>query len=190
MACNQDSDMNTQRRIKCPSCGKSLTVSSSAIGRKGKCPACDAVFNVGAAGHSMPANAPPPPPPTSRTSEVQLAQQPTHGQEFERDKGRILTAVSAAPDKYAIVEPYLMEYETPVALAVQRQFPFSVFADIVLLTSHRVLMFKRFFTKIDMFDVNYVDFKDVTIKQGFFTSALTVRTDDRRSRTDTIPFLL
>jgi hypothetical protein len=114
---------------------------------------------------------------------VQLSQQPTHSEEFERDKGRALTAISAAPDKYAIVERYLMQYETPVALAVQRQFPFSLFADIVLLTSHRVLMFKRFFTKIDMFDVNYVDFQDVTIKQGFFTSALTVRTDDRRSFT-------
>jgi hypothetical protein len=31
-----------------------------------------------------------------------------------------------------------------------------------------------------MFDVNYVDFKDVTIKQGFFTSALTLRADDGR----------
>jgi hypothetical protein len=36
-----------------------------------------------------------------------------------------------------------------------------------------------------MFDVNYVDFRDVTIRQGFFTSALTVRTNDQRSCTIT-----
>ena len=67
-----------------------------------------------------------------------------------------------------------MTYETPVAIAIQRQFPFSLFADIVLLSSHRVLCFKRFFTKIDMFDVNYVDIENVTVQQGFFTSSLTV----------------
>lgn len=92
----------------------------------------------------------------------------------------MLAAVSAAPDKYALIEPYLMQYEQPVAIAVQRQFPFSIFADIVLLSTHRLMVFKRFFTKIDMFDVNYVDFHDVTIKQGFFTSALTITTDNRR----------
>ena len=100
----------------------------------------------------------------------------------------MLSAVAVAPDKYELIEPYLMDYEQPVAIAVQRQFPFSVFADIVLLSSHRVLMFKRFFTKIDMFDVNYVDFKDITIKQGFFTSALTVQTDNRQ--TCTVSYLL
>ena len=93
----------------------------------------------------------------------------------------MLAAVSAAPDKYAVVEPYLMDYEKPVAIAVQRQFPFSIFSDVVLLSTHRLLVFKRFFTKIDMFDVNYVDFNDVTIKQGFFTSALTITTDNHRA---------
>jgi len=92
----------------------------------------------------------------------------------------MVAAVSAAPDKFALVEPYLMQYEQPVAIAYQRKFPFSVFADIVLLSTHRLMVFKRFFTKIDMFDVNYVDFHDVTIKQGFFTSTLTITTDDRR----------
>jgi hypothetical protein len=114
-----------------------------------------------------------------------MAEQPAHREEFGQDKRRMLAAVSMAPDKYALVEPYLMDYEEPVAIAVQRQFPFSIFSDIVLLSSHRVLMFKRFFTKIDMFDVNYVDFQDVTVKQGFFTSALTVRSDDQRSCTIT-----
>ena len=93
----------------------------------------------------------------------------------------MLAAVSAAPDKYALVEPYLMQYEQPVAIAVQRQFPFSIFSDIVLLSTHRLMTFKRFFTKIDMFDVNYVDFHEITIKQGFFTSTLTITTDNRRT---------
>jgi len=73
-----------------------------------------------------------------------------------------------------------MDYEQPIAVAVQRQFPFSLFADIVLLSSHRLLMFHRFFSKIEMFDVNYVDLGDVTIRQGFFTSALTVSTANGR----------
>ena len=73
-----------------------------------------------------------------------------------------------------------MQYEQPVAIAVQRQFPFSVFSDIVLLSTHRLMVFKRFFTKVDMFDVNYVDFANVSIKQGFFTSLLTITTFDRR----------
>ncbi|REK07444.1 MAG: hypothetical protein DWQ37_21145 [Planctomycetota bacterium] len=111
---------------------------------------------------------------------MQLAQQPSHRQEFTEDKRRILVAVSPAPDKYALVQPYLMQYEEPVAIAVQRQFPFSVFSDIVLLSTHRLMIFKRFFSKIDMFDVNYVDFHNVTIKQGFFTSTLTISTDDGR----------
>lgn len=36
---------------------------------------------------------------------------------------------------------------------IQRQFPFSVFSDIVLLTTHRFLVFNRFFTKIEMFEL-------------------------------------
>ena len=95
----------------------------------------------------------------------------------------MLAAVSAAPDKFALVEPYLMQYEQPVAIAIQRQFPFSIFADIVLLSTHRLLVFNRFFTKIDMFDINYVDFKDVRISQGFFTSSLTIVSDSRKSAT-------
>ncbi|MDA0659361.1 MAG: hypothetical protein O3C60_11020 [Planctomycetota bacterium] len=113
--------------------------------------------------------------------DVQLAQQPSHSDEISEDKRRMLAAVSAAPDKYALVEPYLMQYEQPVAIAVQRQFPFSIFSDIVLLSTHRLMTFKRFFTKIDMFDVNYVDFHEITIKQGFFTSTLTITTDNRRT---------
>jgi hypothetical protein len=87
-----------------------------------------------------------------------------------------MSAIATAPDKYELVKPYLMNYEQPIALAVQRQFPFSIFADIVLLSSHRLLVFKRFFTKIDMVDVNYVDLEDVRIRQGFFTSTLTIIT--------------
>jgi hypothetical protein len=182
-----------QERVQCPACGKSLAVPLPALGRKGKCPACKAIISIEApakpSSTSAPSSAPPPPPPPPRTEKrvaaEELAQQPTHREEVGQDKRRMLAAVSMAPDKYALVEPYLMDYEQPVAIAVQRQFPFSIFTDIVLLSSHRVLMFKRFFSKIDMFDVNYVDFQDVTVKQGFFTSALTVCSDDHRSCTIT-----
>jgi hypothetical protein len=127
--------------------------------------------------------APAPPRPPEAPIKVQLAEQPPHVEEFSRDKRRVLTAVSTAPDKYALVEPYLMDYEQPVAIAVQRQFPFSLFADIVVLSSHRLMIFKRFFNKIDLFDVNYVNFGDVRIRQGFFTSALTISTGDQRNCT-------
>ena len=103
----------------------------------------------------------------------ELSQQPTHPKEFAQDGRRMLAAVSGESDKYALVEPYLMTYEQPVAIAVQRKFPFSVFADIVLVSTHRLMVFSRFFTKIDMFDANYVDIQNVRIKQGFFTSCLT-----------------
>ncbi len=84
-----------------------------------------------------------------------------------------MAALTVAPDKFPIVEPYIMEYESARAIAVQRQFPFTLFSDIALLTSHRLLFFHRFFTKVSMEDVNYIDFDDVTIKQGFFTSSIT-----------------
>ncbi len=178
-------------RIKCPHCGKSLTVPVTMIGRSGKCPACKSSVSIKSPGTKRtqkPQSPPPPPKPKAQTHqqpvetiEAKLAQQPTHGAEFSHDGRRMLAAVSAAPDKYAVVEPYLMDYEKPVAIAVQRQFPFSIFSDVVLLSTHRLLVFKRFFTKIDMFDVNYVDFNDVTIKQGFFTSALTITTDNHRA---------
>jgi len=168
--------MTDKLRILCPHCGKALNVPVSSLGRTGKCPACQKPVTF---------EAPPPPQPEptkqndrrQRSSEgiqPELAQQPAHRDEFSRDGRRMLAAVSSAPDKYALVEPYLMQYEQPVAIAVQRQFPFSIFADIVLLSTHRVMVFKRFFTKIDMFDINYVDFNDVKISQGFFTSSLII----------------
>ena len=118
-----------------------------------------------------------------QTGKPVLDSQPTHRQEFGQDRKRVLAAVSVEPDKYRIVEPFLMDYEQPLAIAVQRKFPFSLFTDIVLLSSHRLLLFRRFFTKIDVLDVNYVDLKDVTIRQGFFTSSLTVLKDDGGSYT-------
>ncbi len=107
-----------------------------------------------------------------RVIDAALEVQPTHREEFSKDRQRLRAALSGEADKFAIIEPYLMEYEEPVAIAVQRKFPFSVFADIVLLSSHRLMLFKRFFNKVDMFDVNYVDMQDVKIQQGFFTSSL------------------
>jgi hypothetical protein len=175
--------MSTHIRIKCLNCGKTLNVPKSSIGKTGKCPGCKSDVTVEA-----PRKRPKPKPtpraePEPEVIDTPLDQQPTHREEIGRDRNRMMSAVAVAPDKFELIEPYLMDYEQPVAIAVQRQFPFSVFADVVLLSSHRVLMFKRFFTKIDMFDVNYVDFKDVTIHQGFFTSSLTVQTDDRRNCT-------
>ena len=171
-------DMADKIRVVCPHCSKALTVPSALIGRNGTCPACKSTISI---------EMPPPPKPSrednaKRPAEVvvaDLAQQPSHRHEFSYDGRRMLAAVSTAPDKYALVEPYLMQYEQPVAIAVQRQFPFSIFADIVLLSTHRLMVFKRFFTKIDMFDVNYVDFQDVKIKQGFFTSSLTITAGKR-----------
>lgn len=176
-------EMNDRLKIICSSCGKALTVPSSAIGRKGKCPGCKHQMLIEAPPQAPPRVAAAPPKPPEAPVRAQLAEQPTHRDEFTRDRRRVVTAVSTAPDKYALVEPYLMDYEQPVAIAVQRQFPFSLFADIVVLSSHRLLIFKRFFSKIDMIDVNYVDFGDVRIRQGFFTSALTISTGDRRDYT-------
>jgi len=190
--------MTDKTRIPCPHCGKTLTVPVSALGRTLKCPACQTPIKLEApraARRTAPSQSPPlgtvkpkasqkPPrqlPPERLQPE--LAQQPAHRDEFTRDGRRMLAAVSAAPDKFALVEPYLMQYEQPVAIAVQRQFPFSIFSDIVLLSTHRVMVFKRFFTKIDMFDINYVDFKDVTIRQGFFTSSITILSDNQTSCT-------
>lgn len=189
--------MSEKIRIVCPHCSKSLTVAVSLIGKSGKCPACKNNLTI-----QKPSSRPeatstrkaPPPVPPRQTTEAQketrrkpasvvdapLAHQPSYTEELSEDKRRILSAVSTAPDKYALVEPFLMQYEQPVAIAIQRQFPFSIFADIVVLSTHRLLVFKRFFTKIDMFDVNYVDFHDITIKQGFFTSTLTITTADNR----------
>lgn len=131
---------------------------------------------------------PPPPkqtapsqPRSARVIDAQLDEQPTHRAEFSKDRQRFGASISSEADKFTIVQPYLMEYEEPVAIAVQRKFPFSIFADIVLLSSHRLMLFKRFFNKIDMFDVNYVDMQNVKIKQGFFTSALSAECSDGRS---------
>jgi hypothetical protein len=187
--------MSEKIRVVCPHCRKALSVPMSLVGKAGKCPACKNTIAIQSPdAQSAPRQNPPPKtPPRQSTSsqqdvhrqpvgavDVQLAQQPSRRDEVSEDKRRIMAAVSSAPDKFALIEPYLMQYERPVAIAVQRQFPFSIFADIVLLTSHRLMVFKRFFTKIDMFDVNYVDFTNVSIKQGFFTSVLTITTFDRR----------
>lgn len=127
------------------------------------------------------AAAPPPPPPkAARVIDAELEQQPTHREEFSKDRRRFIAAISGEADKFAIVQPYLMEYEEPVAIAVQRKFPFSIFSDIVLLSSHRLMLFKRFFNKIDMFDVNYVDIQNVKVQQGFFTSAISAVCADGR----------
>lgn len=123
----------------------------------------------------------PRPPKAARVIDAELEQQPTHREEFSKDRQRFIAAISGEADKFAIVQPYLMEYEEPVAIAVQRKFPFSVFSDIVLLSSHRLLLFKRFFNKVDMFDVNYVDIQNVRVKQGFFTSALSAVCADGRN---------
>lgn len=178
--------MTDKIHIKCPACGKGLSVASKLIGKSGKCPGCSnkIIIRLPDAQNYEHSPATPPPPPRQTTpldsTEPELAYQPTHGEEFSQDKRRIAHAVSAAPDKYELVEPYLMKYEEPLAIAVQRKFPFSMFSDVVLLSSHRLMVFKRFFTKIDMFDVNYVDFNDVTIKQGFFTSSLRISDDNGR----------
>lgn len=182
--------MSDKLRIKCPSCEKALIIPSNAVGKKGTCPACRSTFTIGTPGSDArkthareerpDITIKPSPIPAEEVSGPLLDQQPTHRDELARDRYRMMTAVSAAPDKYAIVEPFLMKYEQPVAIAVQRQFPFSLFADVVLLSSHRLLIFKRFFSKIDLFDVNYVDIVDVSVQQGYFTSALTVVTHDRR----------
>jgi hypothetical protein len=121
------------------------------------------------------------PPRQARVIDATLDEQPTHREEFSKDHRRFIAAISGEADKFAIVQPYLMEYEQPVALAAQRKFPFSIFADIVLLSSHRLMLFKRFFNSIDMFDVNYVDMQNVKIKQGFFTSSLSAVCSDGRA---------
>ena len=127
----------------------------------------------------------PPPKPTpvppqrqARVIDATLDEQPSHREEFSKDRQRFIASISGDADKFAIVQPYLMEYEEPVAIAAQRKFPFSIFADIVLLSSHRLMLFKRFFNKVDMFDVNYVDMQDVKVKQGFFTSELSAVCSD------------
>jgi hypothetical protein len=181
--------MSSHYRVTCPECGKPLKVPTAALGRKGKCPHCERVIRIPAINEGIDSAVGVSPLPgavhNNQIVTAELAEQPSHSAEFASDRRRMLDAVSVAPDKFALIEPYLMEYEKPVALAVQRQFPFSVFADIVLLSTHRLLLFKRFFTKIDMFDVNYVDFEDVKIKQGFFTSTLFVTSGDGRSCTIT-----
>ena len=164
---------------------------TSSIGKTGKCPQCKTSITIERPKRrrkSRPAAASPepkqraaPPPPPVQPAAPELDTQPTHRTEINNDRNRVLAAVSSNPDKFAIIEPYLMDYEQPVAMAVQRKFPFSLFADIVLLSSHRLMVFSRFFTKITMFDVNYVDFGDIKIQQGFFTSSISVTTDDRRS---------
>lgn len=158
-------------RIICAQCGKVLVVPAEAVGRKGTCPGCKHRMTI-EANDAVPVT----PQQEAPLMPARLAEQPSHRAELNRDKQRVLSAVATAPDKYALVAPYLMEYEQPVALAVQRQFPFSLFADIVVLSSHRLLVFRRFFTKIDMLDVNYVDLDDVRIRQGFFTSEMTIVT--------------
>jgi phage FluMu protein Com len=182
--------MSDKLRIKCFSCGKVLTVPASSVGKTGKCPQCKTSITIERPERrpkKRPTPADPKPKPQQRTRppidvvQPQLDSQPTHRDEINNDRYRVLAAVSNSPDKFALIEPYLMDYEQPVAMAVQRKFPFSAFADIVLLSSHRLMVFKRFFTKITMFDVNYVDFGDVTIQQGFFTSSIIVSTDDHRS---------
>lgn len=192
--------MSEKLRISCPHCGASLRIAPAHIGRTAPCPACGismVIPNPEVDAARAVASSPPPPPRSPKPGNPRqprpqappevthppLASQPSHQQEFSRDARRIRDAVSLAPDKYAIVEPYLMQYEQPVAMAVQRQFPFSIFADILLVTTHRIMAFRRFFTKVAMFDINYVDVHDVTIQQGFFTSSLSIVSANRRSCT-------
>lgn len=181
--------MTTHINIKCKACGKSLKVPASLVGKTGKCPACKETIKIesleAAAPKPIPkpTQTPPPPPKPAPVSPralvpthapARLDAIPTHADEIGRDRERFAAALSVAPDKFPIVEPYLMEYESARAIALQRQFPFTFFSDIALLTSHRLMFFKRFFTKVTMIDLNYVDFGDVTIRQGFFTSTITI----------------
>ncbi|MFO0943556.1 MAG: hypothetical protein U0930_22705 [Pirellulales bacterium] len=175
-------------KVVCVGCKKSIRYPLSKAGTIAKCPGCGAELKIprleasvinsekksevkrGNVERSIPA------------SQSQLIEQPKSADEFHEDKSRLATAVSMSANKYEIVEPYLMKYETPIAAAIQRQFPFSIFSDIVLLTSHRLMVFERFFTKVNHFDVNYVDFSDVTVQQGFFTSTLSIRAIDGRRK--------
>jgi len=182
--------MTTHLSVKCMACGKLLKVPASLAGKTGKCPACSEPIKieipnspspkaVPTENKSQPRTPPQPKPATPKAMVQQPAPArldaiPTHVEEIGRDRERFAAALSVAPDKFPIVEPYLMDYESARAIALQRQFPFSIFSDIALLTSHRLMVFKRFFTKVTMFDLNYVDFGNVTIRQGFFTSAITI----------------
>ena len=165
--------MTESIRVFCAHCSKPLKVPTSYLGRNGKCPACGKSFLIEQASVENEKQEPQGGD-TPRPPKKPLAEQPTVMEELSNDRRRFLDAVAMAPDKYAIVEPFLMSYEQPIALAVQRQFPFSIFAGIVLLTSHRLLAFDRFFTSINMFDVNYVDLQNVKVKQGYFTSNLII----------------
>jgi hypothetical protein len=140
-----------------------LRVAENMIGKSGKCPGC---------GNQIVLRRPVAKPQTQKV----LNSQPPHTEEISKDRERFTAALSIAPDKFHIVEPYMMHYESAVAIAVQRQFPFSLFADIVLLTSHRLMVFRRFFTRVIMSDLNYVDFGNITVHQGFFTATLYVST--------------
>ena len=163
-------------------------------GKTGKCPACKSTIKIEIPAHSAnsatvtagahsatqkPSTPPPVRPQTKGIATVATQQVldavPSHRAEIGRDKDRFAAAVSVEPDKFEIVEPYLMDYESARAIAVQRQFPFTLFSDIALLTSHRLMVFRRFFTKVSMDDVNYVDFEDVRIQQGYFTSSITIK---------------
>ena len=175
--------MSDHYDFKCPHCEKVLRVPTSVAGKAGKCPACSQAITAPQIDESKPSRAEPqehPQPTPQSSSGSQLDQQPTHRAELSQDGRRLLGAISLSADKFDLIQPYLMDYEEPVAVASQRQFPFSVFSDIVLLSSHRLMVFKRFFTKITMFDVNYVDFGDVKVSQGFFTSELIISTTDGR----------
>jgi phage FluMu protein Com len=182
--------MTTQINIKCKSCGKLLKVPASLIGKTGKCPACKETIKLESPESHEPKATPKPnqepplPLPNAapvlpgglvpKPSPAKIDTIPSHATEVGRDRERFAAAISVAPDKFPIVEPYLMDYESTRAIALQRQFPFTFFSDIALLTSHRLMVFKRFFTKVTMIDLNYIDFGDVTIRQGFFTSAITI----------------
>lgn len=168
----------THISIKCNNCERSLKVPSSMIGKVGKCPACKATIQIESpdAQRTRVQATPrkePPQPPSARRPEIDSI--PTQIEEARRDRDRFAVAMSVAPDKFPIVEPYMMDYESARAIALQRPFPFTLFSDIALLTSHRLMVFRRFFTKVTMHDVNYVDFDNVTIRQGFFTSAIMIR---------------
>ena len=70
-------DLNAQLRIKCPSCGKALTVPSSAIGRQGTCPGCKNKITIESPVENRQATTPPPSKSEPEIIEAELIQQPS-----------------------------------------------------------------------------------------------------------------
>jgi ribosomal protein S27E len=68
--------VNAQLRVKCPSCGKALTVPSSAIGRQGTCPGCKSKITIESPTGNSPAVKPRPSKSEPEIIEAELAREP------------------------------------------------------------------------------------------------------------------